>query len=967
MDSFALPLLFDGTSKAFMPHEDVVTLALRPALSVWIPQRALLIGSCSEEGSAEIDCSAAHQRGALMSSRGSFAIVLAAGLASSVSALPVSSSTALTPDDHGCVTSEHACSGHDTPAQTVSSIEAQQRAYKLIELQTFFSLPESHRETITNRLEAQGETAPVMPTLSEDAPVELVARSQPLSAEEFEAAWQSVKEYTSREAFERFAPVHQRMLAGFTKVVREHQVPVAPCFAPGTDPAVIEAFEAVVFGNPAIAFQQTARWQGTALNPGGAAQGDPTILTYSFPNDGVTVPDGVGEGSGPNSLNAFLDGIYGNRATWRAIYDEIFARWGELSGVTYILEPNDDNVTLFNSAGVSGVRGDLRMAGKAIDGNSGILAYNFFPQNGDMVIDTADNFYTNLGGNSIRLRNILYHEHGHGMGQLHVCPLGSILMNPFINTAFDGPQYDDVLNAQRHYGDPLEPNDSIPTASNLGSISSGNSINVGGTGPNGPARVDFVSVDDNSDLDYYRIELTSNGSIAATATPLGFTYTQGPQTQACNTGTTYTPISFGNLRVRIYNSAGLELVVANDTPAGSPETAVVNANAGTYYIRVDNTGQDNIQAYRLDIDASGPIQIPLSISLDGPAPAVLEPGLTTDFGVTVQLNDDSIIAGPFLNVRASGAPGFTAIPLVDNGGGQYTATLPAYLCDEDPEYFVSVGGSLAGVQTLPQTGFFDARVGDGFIFTDSGEGSIAFTIGGNITTQEAGRWTNGTPQNNGRDDPPSDFDGNNLAWLTGQSASTDNSDVDGGSTILISPVYDFSQGGTVSFAYWMQDSINPIGAGDGFTFEISANGGTTWTVARSYSTAGFWRTDSFDIGALLNNPSQFRFRWVATDVDPGDVLECAVDAIVVSSFNCDNPVNPVCTGDIADDFGTLGADDQVSFGDFLALLGLIGPCPGGSPGCTGDIADDFGTLGGDGQVSFGDFLALLGLIGPCPE
>ncbi len=74
-----------------------------------------------------------------------------------------------------------------------------------------------------------------------------------------------------------------------------------------------------------------------------------------------------------------------------------------------------------------------------------------------------------------------------------------------------------------------------------------------------------------------------------------------------------------------------------------------------------------------------------------------------------------------------------------------------------------------------------------------------------------------------------------------------------------------------------------------------------------------------------------------------------------------------CPGDIADDFGTIGADGMVSFGDFLALLGLIGPCPGGTPGCVGDIADDFGTLnGGDGMVSFGDFLALLGLIGPCP-
>ncbi len=75
-----------------------------------------------------------------------------------------------------------------------------------------------------------------------------------------------------------------------------------------------------------------------------------------------------------------------------------------------------------------------------------------------------------------------------------------------------------------------------------------------------------------------------------------------------------------------------------------------------------------------------------------------------------------------------------------------------------------------------------------------------------------------------------------------------------------------------------------------------------------------------------------------------------------------------CIGDIADDFGTPGSDGMVSFGDFLALLGLIGPCGAGTtnPACTGDIADDFGTPGSDGMVSFGDFLALLGLIGPCP-
>ena len=108
----------------------------------------------------------------------------------------------------------------------------------------------------------------------------------------------------------------------------------------------------------------------------------------------------------------------------------------------------------------------------------------------------------------------------------------------------------------------------------------------------------------------------------------------------------------------------------------------------------------------------------------------------------------------------------------------------------------------------------------------------------------------------------------------------------------------------------------------------------------------------------------------AQDTTPWMRDEAFREARMTKSYSFLLDLPPLCTGDIADDFGSPGVDGQVSFGDFLALLGLIGSCPGGSPGCVGDIADDFGTLGangiGDGQVSFGDFLALLGLIGPCP-
>ncbi len=117
--------------------------------------------------------------------------------------------------------------------------------------------------------------------------------------------------------------------------------------------------------------------------------------------------------------------------------------------------------------------------------------------------------------------------------------------------------------------------------------------------------------------------------------------------------------------------------------------------------------------------------------------------------------------------------------------------------------------------------------------------------------------------------------------------------------------------------------------------------------------SGRWG-DYFDIAIDPNDDTTF---WLIGERQTGSGWQTWVSSLVTV----------FCIGDFADDLGNLGPDGQVSFGDFLALLGLIGPCPGGIPGCLGDIADDFGTLnGGDGMVSFGDFLALLGLIGPCP-
>ena len=174
------------------------------------------------------------------------------------------------------------------------------------------------------------------------------------------------------------------------------------------------------------AFGQTvpdiSRWSGnTALSQTqGFSQGDPLHLTWGIVNDGLNIPNGVGEGAAPSNLRTRLLTIYGSEAAYLSHFQSVFDRWSSISGLEYTQETNDDGASFVSSVGVAGTRADIRIGGKDIDGNSGILAYNYFPDSGDMVIDTNDTFYDNTSNNSRRLRNVVSHEHGHGVGMDHV-------------------------------------------------------------------------------------------------------------------------------------------------------------------------------------------------------------------------------------------------------------------------------------------------------------------------------------------------------------------------------------------------------------------------------------------------------------------------------------------------------------------------------------------------------------------
>ena len=282
------------------------------------------------------------------------------------------------------------------------------------------------------------------------------------------------------------------------------------------------------FRESAFQFFQTARWSSTAMTPARRngpnrlRQGDPVTIIWSIIPDGTAIAANgsiPGESSDPSNLIATLNGIYGNQATWLALMQQVFDRWEELTGNRYVYAPSDDGASFPGSAGSVGTRGDVRIGGHFIDGNFNTLAYNYGPSTGDMVLDTADGYFNTTSSNSLRFRNVLAHEHGHGLGLAHVCPQDSTkLMEPSANTVFDGPQHDDIFSAQRQYGDRFEDTNSDGTSDDNDAFSRRADL---GSLPFATTTLTPLSIDDNSDQDFFGFGTSSAARVSITLTPLG--------------------------------------------------------------------------------------------------------------------------------------------------------------------------------------------------------------------------------------------------------------------------------------------------------------------------------------------------------------------------------------------------------------------------------------------------------------
>ncbi len=299
-----------------------------------------------------------------------------------------------------------------------------------------------------------------------------------------------------------------------------------------------------------------------------------------------------------------------------------------------------------------------------------------------------------------------------------------------------------------------------------------------------------------------------------------------------------------------------------------------------------------------------------------------------------------------LHVSIEGVP-LQPVPLEPAGGDLFIATLPALNCPSQASFYVEAvltdGSTFTDPTGAPADQYVVYSAQDTLVAVDDNlEGDISGWQVLNDPSLVGGAWELADPNpDTGVPDEDASPDGV-LAFVTENGppyGSPD--DVDGGPTILMTPVFDAeANDARVRFSYWFYcyGTVD-----DELDVSISGDGGATWTLVQSIAqNTGVWREATFTVGSFMTPTSTMRMRFSVIDRPENSITEAAIDEFRVELLFCGTPLP-----------GDVNGDGLVDVVDLLAVLGAWGFCPNCELiACPADID-------GDCDVDVVDLLTVL--------
>jgi len=213
-------------------------------------------------------------------------------------------------------------------------------------------------------------------------------------------------------------------------------------------------------------------------------------------------------------------------------------------------------------------------------------------------------------------------------------------------------------------------------------------------------------------------------------------------------------------------------------------------------------------------------------------------------------------------------------------------------------------------------------------FADDGEAECGWTCGLSWDDAIAGGWRRGDPVGTthlGQPAQPEDDHtpgSGTQCFVTGLGRPGDeaeDSDLDGGRTTLLSPVFDLSRAQQATISYWFWFTNDPGEGPPNNCLRVEATGdGSWWAVLDEVTVStGGWVERTYNLRDYVLLTSRVQIRFVAEDNDPGSLVEALVDDFLL-----------VAHGTTAGLEAGPGAN-LPDAGDRFALLGAApNPCSG---------------------------------------